>query len=104
MDHSDSGEKTYAYHACEHGCCLNHNPEWEKVGEARQVPDPGITGAKTYWSRRHCGAAMTRVKTVQTYQCVKCGRSEHKVMNRLALCKCCGYHANAGTSGMGPGR
>jgi len=51
---------------CCHGMCLDHDPEWEKVGVKRHEPNPGVFGKKTYWLVRHCEKPMARYKVVQS--------------------------------------
>lgn len=93
MDHNNLAGQKCPHGQCRHGMCLDHGPEWENVGERRRVPNPGIFGAKTYWTHRHCKQAMVRYKVVQTRRCKKCGRTEdHILIDELALCHCCGYH------------
>ena len=77
---------------CVHGKCLNHDPEWENVGEKEYKPNPGIF-KKTYWLSRCCGRAMAQYKEVQRRQCQKCGSYEDFVTyESIALCLCCGCH------------
>lgn len=78
---------------CSHGQCLNHKPEWEKVGDEQLKPDPalGIFNKKTYWLTSCCGTSMSRYKKVQIRQCGKCARQEEYVTHYfIALCLCCG--------------
>lgn len=62
--------------------------EWEKVGESRLVPNPGIFGQKTYWSAWCHGRPMARYKELQTMRCRQCGGTKDFIMNRaFALCR-----------------
>jgi hypothetical protein len=94
MDHNNLASQGHPHGQCPHGRCLDHGPEWENVGEARQEPNPGFFGLmKTFWMDRCCGKPMSRYKVVQTRRCKKCGRTEDNVTHRyLALCLCCSYH------------
>lgn len=86
-------ENGYQHKQCPHGRCLNHNPEWEKVGVKRLEPNPGFLGKKTYWTIHCCGKAMARYKEVQTQRCKQCGRTEDVItISEIELCLCCGYH------------
>ena len=75
---------------CKHEHCLNHKPEWKRVGTPRIVINPGLFGAKTYWLHRCCHAAMERRKQVQTQQCATCGRIQYWEQKTMAVCLCCG--------------
>lgn len=94
MNNNGIANQKYTHSQCAHGSCHNHEPKWEKVGEKRYEPNPGIFGKKTFWkwTRRHCGAAMARYKEIQAFQCQKCGRTENRILNQVAFCSCCGYH------------
>ncbi len=76
---------------CVHGECLGHKPEWA-ILDSQLVPNPGITGAATYWTRRHCGKAMTRYREVVVRECMICDRRMNwQALKQLAVCECCGY-------------
>lgn len=94
MDHNNSVTEKHSHEQCLHGMCLKHNPEWEKVGERRSVPNPSFWGLKkTYWGEKCCGTRMARYKVVQTQKCRKCGHTRDEVLlDELAYCTCCGYH------------
>lgn len=84
---------------CNHGHCLNHDPEWENVGKKRLELNPTFFGLiSTYvlfGGGYHCGKPMVRYKEVQTKRCKKCGREEEFISNNyLAVCECCGYHTS----------
>ena len=89
MDHNNSEKK---HCMCQHGMCKDHSPEWKNMGEAFLSPNPDIFGAKTYWLDRCCGKGMTRTQKVRMQLCVKCGRTQIKVLAEVAVCECCGYH------------
>lgn len=84
--------QSYPHKSCVHGECVNHDPDWEDIGEKKQEPDPELFGLKkTYWMTWCCGRPMSRCKTVQTVRCKRCGREKNAVRERdLALCLCCG--------------
>lgn len=93
MDNRDTEVQSCSHSQCVHGMCLDHEPEWENIGENSNKPNHGIFGKSTYWTERCCGRFMARYKVVQTQQCKKCGRIEDKViLDALALCLCCGHH------------
>lgn len=87
-------EHTGGFQQCSHGRCLNHSPNWERVGEPKLVQNPTpILGRVTYITKRCCGDPMQRVKKVVERRCTKCGRTDTEVLDRdVALCGCCGYH------------
>ncbi len=76
---------------CIHGECLDHQPDWEDVGEKRREPSVGFFGKRTYWFSRCCGKSMSRYKDIQTRRCKKCGRTKDFVTDwAVGLCLCCG--------------
>jgi len=77
---------------CIHGRCLNHESEWENVGEERVEVDRGIFGKKLWWFDWCCGKPMTKMKKVQTVRCRQCGRKEDQVTSYyIVKCECCGW-------------
>lgn len=88
---------------CPHRQCLNHNPEWENVGEERLVPNPislllGMMALRTYQNIKCCNKPMMRLKIVQTAQCKKYRRTTDTNRRNVALCSCCGdyYYVHFG--------
>ena len=84
--------RKYPHGQCRHGMCLDHEPEWENVGNRRE-PTSGVFGNKTYWMNRHSGRAMAMYREIQSHKCKECGRIEDEVVNYdIALCLCCGHY------------
>ena len=77
---------------CIHNKCVNHDTEWENVGDVKILPFSTFFGLKkTYWTKSCCCRWMQKIKEVQTRRCKKCGRIEEYIINsRQMRCNCCG--------------
>jgi hypothetical protein len=83
--------RDFAGKQCEHGFCLDHEPQFETV-DTQEIADPGFSGIMTYWLMHHCGRAMVRLRIVETRRCKVCGRmTTEGTKEHLAACFCCGY-------------
>jgi hypothetical protein len=94
MDHSNL--KSHKACRCAHGKCLNHNPEWENIGQKLIFQKPLFFGLyQWYLASWCCRRPMTRYQVVQNQCCKKCGRQQARIIEaNLALCVCCGYHCD----------
>jgi hypothetical protein len=94
MDHSEPKDEEYSHQQCAHGMCLNHDPEWENLGQQRREPQRNMFGRiKTYWEFKCCRQKMVHAREVQTQRCRKCGRTREHILNyNVVLCLCCGHH------------
>jgi len=93
MDHSNLANQKYSHGQCVHGMCLDHEPEWENVGEMRREPPNPRAGKKTLGAGRCCGWPMIKIIEVQTQRCKKCGRQRDEIIScHSVLCRCCGMH------------
>lgn len=79
---------------CQHGMCLNHQPDWEDVGKPEYRPNPTFFGIKVYLSVRCCGRRMLRMLSIQKKRCKTCGREGSFPDAVIALCSCCGQKVN----------
>ncbi len=100
MDNGSLVGQKYSHGECVHGECVNHHPEWEKVGEERSEPILGKDWLgrfkkETYWNTQCCGKPMKKLIRLQRVRCTKCGQQkDHCGSARLGtyvgLCSCCG--------------
>lgn len=77
-------------HQCPHHKCLDHEPEWERVGEILLVPSRGFLGQTILFFQWCCAKPMGRFKEVYTMRCKVCGRTKKHLLQYQALCSCCG--------------
>lgn len=94
VDEHDTSNVPDTHEQCNHGNCLNHSPQWERVGEPYVQSNPSfIYNRRTFMFRRHCGIPMQRVSRRVVEQCGICGRKKEFLLDELAaLCTCCGYY------------
>lgn len=79
---------------CEHGKCVDHDPEWD-ISEEYFAPRKGLFGGRPLFKRgvfeRCCGRGMVKMDLRKTYRCKKCGAVEDRSVNNDAWrCDCCG--------------
>jgi len=91
---------SYTEKQCPHGMCLDHSPEWERIGEPEFVPNPDLFGKHSLF-HRHCGQRMLKVEKLVKERCKRCGREGFEILDWNAnLCECCGYHSHTLDYGM----
>lgn len=96
-EHPVAGRAVYTHEQCSHGKCLNHSPQWERVGEPIFQNNPTrFRKIITFLRYGHCGIYMRRMSKSVLQRCKLCGRTEELLLEPLvAVCSCCGYHFRA---------